>query len=276
MAEKERHPGWPDARWYYWDGGFLNVSPTPTTSTIPRHSHHAIQLWVGIEGIGRLQHGASEEWHEYQAAVVNADEPHAYNPVELIGIMIMVDPESREGRWLASSLNAPVQPLLASRLSETQAAVRQFIDEPPDLPGTTQFVDYVVRQFCTGIMPNAVLDDRIAKILSEIQEMDAINVSLDEMAAKVFLSPSRFAHLFTDEVGIPFRRYMLWRRLNKAVLQASRGENLSRAAVAAGFSDSAHLTRTFYDMFGLPPTAMLKIGKLYEIPAPFRLARASS
>src|SRR5207253_7072340 len=106
------------------------------------------------------------------------------------------------------------------RIDETREVVKKFLDEPPDEEGTTQVVDYIVRQFCTGIMPNAVIDERVATVIDKIHNMDVLSVSLDEMASTVFLSPSRFAHLFTDEVGIPFRRYLLWRRLTKAMVLA--------------------------------------------------------
>jgi AraC-like DNA-binding protein len=41
-----------------------------------------------------------------------------------------------------------------------------------------------------------------------------------------------------------------------------QGETLAGAAHAAGFSDSAHLSRTARTMFGLPPSAMEMNGPL--------------
>lgn len=43
-------------------------------------------------------------------------------------------------------------------------------------------------------------------------------MSIDEAAAMAFLSPSRFARLFKAQVGLPFRHYMLWRKLTRAML----------------------------------------------------------
>ena len=77
-----------------------------------------------------------------------------------------------------------------------------------------------------------------------------------ELAARVGLSASRFTHLFTEQVGIPLRRYVLWSRLRVAITLVQGGDDLTGAAHGAGFADSAHLTRTTREMFGLPPSVL--------------------
>jgi AraC-like DNA-binding protein len=268
---EERYTGAMHARWYFWDGGFLAVGQS--RGVIPTHAHHAVQMVVSVEGSGRLKH-ADGAWQDYVAAMVAADEPHAYDGNGLTGAMLLIDPESREGRWLRQSIKHPIQPMRDDRLAGTQELIRNFIDDPPDAAGTAEMVSGIVRGFGSGMMPTRALDERVVKAIDLIQELDTRVASLDEIAGKVFLSPSRFAHLFSDEVGIPFRRYLLWRRLTRAMVLTSRGASLSRAAHGAGFSDAAHFTRTFYQMFGIPPSAMLGQGEMHEIPAPFQLARS--
>jgi AraC-like DNA-binding protein len=46
---------------------------------------------------------------------------------------------------------------------------------------------------------------------------------LDEAARVAAVSPSRLTHLFTEEMGIPFRRYVLWLRLMLAVQAIAAG-----------------------------------------------------
>ncbi len=71
-------------------------------------------------------------------------------------------------------------------------------------------------------------------------------------------SPSRLTHLFTQEAGIPFPPL---RAVGCACWcgreHVAAGSDLTRAAVAAGFSDSAHLSRVFKRNFGLTPSALL-------------------
>ncbi|WP_236733877.1 helix-turn-helix domain-containing protein [Prescottella equi] len=46
-------------------------------------------------------------------------------------------------------------------------------------------------------------------------------------------------------------------RLRAVAEHVAAGSDLTRAAVAAGFSDSAHLSRAFKRNFGLTPSALL-------------------
>lgn len=70
------------------------------------------------------------------------------------------------------------------------------------------------------------------------------------------LSSSRARHLFVEQTGLPFRSYLLWLRITKAVRIMSAGSSLTEAAHEAGFADSAHFSRTFRRMFGIPAASL--------------------
>jgi methylphosphotriester-DNA--protein-cysteine methyltransferase len=78
-----------------------------------------------------------------------------------------------------------------------------------------------------------------------------------EIAAGVGLSGSRFQHLFTAEVGVPFRRYRAWRRVRVAIAEIVKGSRFTTAAHTAGFADQAHFTNDFRRTFGGPPSLSL-------------------
>jgi AraC-like DNA-binding protein len=77
---------------------------------------------------------------------------------------------------------------------------------------------------------------------------------MSNIRARVFAacSLSRFQHLFTQEVGVPFRRYRAWCRMRAAIAAVLHGNNLTDAAHAAGLSDQAHSSREFHRIFGAP------------------------
>jgi AraC-like DNA-binding protein len=105
--------------------------------------------------------------------------------------------------------------------------------------------------------PQSTLDARIAQLLDKLnccigkecvkpQQWRAADIAIE-----LNLSESRFLHLFKDTMQIPWRPYLLWRRLICAVQTLQQGKTATEAAYIAGFSDSAHLSRTFKKQFGL-------------------------
>ncbi len=258
---------------YFWEGGWIGVGRSP--SPVPRHEHHAVQICLGLDGPVRLQ-DESGRWTEHRLAVVQADVPHAFDPNGSLVSLLFVDPDGRQGRWLRDSLRAPITDLPLDRVAPHLPALLAFREERPGPMAAARIVTGVVEALCQGPPPLRGLDERVARALELIRADRSGRLTLATVAGQVFLSPSRFAHLFTAEVGLPFRRYLLWRKLNRAMAEFGRGATLSAAAHAAGFADSAHLTRTWRAMFGITPTTMVRSGEFYEIPAPFELARAAA
>jgi AraC-like DNA-binding protein len=128
-----------------------------------------------------------------------------------------------------------------------------------------------VLSLCAGAPPARRFDARVSRVLETIRASQDLRMSLEEAAAIAFLSPSRFAHLFKQQVGLPFRRYLLWRKVTRAMMAIGREGTIAAAAHASGFADAAHLTRTFYQMFGIPPSVMMR-GDFFEIASPFGAA----
>ncbi|MGW5052624.1 helix-turn-helix domain-containing protein [Actinokineospora sp. NPDC004072] len=83
-------------------------------------------------------------------------------------------------------------------------------------------------------------------------------VRLHHLAAAVGISASRLGHLFTEELGLPFRAYVRWIRLHRAIDHFRRGGTITDAAHAAGFADGAHLTRACHEMLGLAPSHLAR------------------
>jgi AraC-like DNA-binding protein len=120
-------------------------------------------------------------------------------------------------------------------------------------------VDLIVRQLFEDLSGEEdyqhTIDPRIAEALAIIGRA-AEKIPAQELSKGVFLSSDRFGHLFKDVVGVPLRRYLLWRRLLAALEYIAAGNTFTFAAHEASFTDSAHLSRTFRQMFGLSLSAM--------------------
>ncbi len=101
-------------------------------------------------------------------------------------------------------------------------------------------------------------DGRVIAALTFLRESPQLYGSIEALAEKVHLSPSRFAHVFKTAVGVPVRRYVLWMKLRRALDLAIAGDSLTTAALSAGFADSAHLSRTVRAMMGIAPEYLFR------------------
>ncbi len=104
----------------------------------------------------------------------------------------------------------------------------------------------------------ASIDPRITRALAEIESSENLNMTLGQLIENSGLSESRFRHLFSTQVGMSLKSYLLWTKLQRAIQSLATDSSLTRASHAAGFSDSAHLSRTFRRVFGLAPTDLNK------------------
>jgi AraC-like DNA-binding protein len=104
----------------------------------------------------------------------------------------------------------------------------------------------------------------VRRVLSHLHEPRAAfdGLSLKELAEIARLSPSRFMHAFTESVGIPVRPYILWIRLQRGACDLMDGASVTNAAHRAGFSDAAHMTRTFRRMLGATPSDLALLKRL--------------
>lgn len=95
----------------------------------------------------------------------------------------------------------------------------------------------------------------IANIVQICEERFYEPLTVPQLAALMFLSPSRFSELFSREVGMSPAMYIRRLRLERAQLLL-RTTSLSTTTIAhqVGFRDSAQLSRAFHTAFQLTPT----------------------
>ena len=206
-----------------------------------------------------------------RGVIVRQDVEHSYNPNGALGVMLFVDPESVEGAWLRASMRDDITLVPDARLASPTAELRRFLEQPMESLEIRELIRHCVQALCTGVAPSRRLDPRVTRVLASIRAADELRISIEDAAAMAFLSPGRFAHLFKQQVGLPFRRYMLWRKLTRAMLVIGREKTIATAAHAADFADAAHLTRTFSQMLGITPSILMR-GEFFEIPSPFELS----
>jgi AraC-like DNA-binding protein len=248
-----------------WEGGFLLTASA--RGVVPSHAHHAIQIVIALDGCVAVC-GKDDGWLESRGLVVRPDAEHSFDCNGALGVMVFVDPESSEGTWLSASLRQDITTVPGTRLDSIVPELRTFAEQPDETDDVAALVRRCVHGLRPGLAPERRIDSRVTTVVDAIRESDDLRMSLDKAADMACLSPTRFAHLFRDQVGLPFSRYMLWRKLTRAMVAIASERTIAAAAHAADFADAAHLTRTFYQMVGMAPSALMR-GDFIEIASPF-------
>lgn len=257
----------PSHRWpgqFFVDlGRALYVGPAFDTDL---HAHHAIQVCVGLDGTFRLRCQPRGSWRRYAGVVIAPDHPHELATGGHAVALFYVEPESDDGRTLDPAPSQTAVKVLPGHLvAALRAVIARRAGSELEPSGATRLFDEVMDRL--GITANSgrPLDPRIRATIWALRRADGDYPTSRDLAASAGLSASRLRHMFAEQIGMTFRRYILWLRLY-AVLEARlAGASLTTAAHAAGFADSAHLSRTFRRMFGIVPSAAPRITRLLPV-----------
>ncbi len=99
------------------------------------------------------------------------------------------------------------------------------------------------------------MDPRIASAARRLEEEIKEPLTVAALARTLNLSPSRFAHLFTKEIGMsPIRYLHVQRMLRARLLLEQTFLSIKEVMVQVGCSDPSHFARDFQRFHGLPPT----------------------
>ncbi|MBA3822129.1 MAG: helix-turn-helix transcriptional regulator [Deltaproteobacteria bacterium] len=227
--------------WLLYDGPVAPTSP---------HAHHAFQVMLASDLPIRIVTG--EATVDVHIACIPADAPHAFASGSPRAAILYVAPESRAGRHLASRVGAAAA--LASWV-DVAAALRGIADGRVESWSHARAVhDAVMERLVPADQRARPWPPAIQRLVALLPQRLDHELRLGQLAAELELSESRLAHLVTEYLGIPFRPYVLWLRLQAAAAEVAQGRTLTEAAHHAGFSDGAHLSRVFKRMFGIAPS----------------------
>jgi len=216
------------------------------------HSHNAIQIIWPMGHQSLLLNGA-----EYDSAcIIAAGQAHSLT-LEL-GWIILIEPQSKLGELINRGLAGSSFKRL-DVTNQVQVSLGQEADITTVLAALQPIWESLNLHLSDFIHTHkyANMDSRIAQLQAHLNHcfdgecLKPEAWKAESIAQDLALSESRFLHLFKQEMSIPWRPYLLWRRLLCAVNSMQKGRSATEAAHIAGFSDSAHLSRTFKKMFGL-------------------------
>jgi AraC-like DNA-binding protein len=183
------------------------------------------------------------EWETSSCALIPSETPHhlkSCGPMAFLYLDALMDRR---------------QPLTQSRLEAGRV----------HLKATAQRIGIGDAFAAFGLQPEVPRDARIARVVQEVERRPDAFGRVQLAAELACLSTSRFRARFDAEVGLPFRRYRLWRRMALVMRAIAEGKSLTAAALEAGFSSSAHLSSSFKRMFGMSASEVIRLGVAIDV-----------
>jgi AraC-like DNA-binding protein len=238
---------------YAWEERFLYLGPSARTSP---HRNHAATWLVAHRGTLKVTLGSGEVLQNEVIYVPSEIEFSTDADAPLIAALYW-EPESES--FARATTQFDVSTPRAFQCRYGKAGELASLYQPH---ATLADADAVLAQIFAlpelGRAESALADTRIAEALHILREAPHEYENIESLAERVHLSPSRFQHVFREEVGVPVRRYVLWMKMRRALELAMAGDSLTRAALSSGFSDAAHLSRTVRQIMGIAPEFLFR------------------
>ncbi len=215
------------------------------------HKHHALEFIFSIEGTFSVETN-TKVFSDVTSVGIRPNVPHKFIGGDGIYLFVFIEPELKRCIQISDQLfdkDGVFIPNISDKKINTNSTNLLNLNELGRVLSITIADEKDYQAF----------DERIKNAIDVIKNcISDENLSLTYVSSKVNLSEDRFRHLFSEQIGLPFVRYVLWCRLQKAIVLFSNKLNFTQAAHESGFADSAHLSRVFVEMFGIAPSRVLK------------------
>lgn len=244
-------------RVYLWPARGLVLAYSIKASV---HKHEALQITLALDKPFKFK-PLGGAWKEARACIMDRGLSHEIDGGGGLQANLYVEPESALG-LLISGLYLKKQPFALINPEIVAPALPAFqkgFARGLDCAAAKKAYDGVLAVLAGPEIVARQPDGRVRKALEIFKALPEKHISAAELAKQVALSESRLSHLFQQHLGIPIRRYLLWLKIVEAArLVNDPKANATSAAHAAGFTDSAHLTRSFRQLMGISPSMLFK------------------
>src|SRR5215831_202640 len=254
----------PNLNWsgkvFLWQDQALFIGRASETSL---HSSPGIKICISLEGVFGLRTNARAPWQSFCSAMIAPGQIHAIDGRGKQIALLIIAPEARMAQPLAPIYTrqsiSELKPGIVQEMFSLFGNFNQADGIEIDPFSICQQMLKSIRKPLVPIVDSeSILDPRVSRTVELLREETERAFSIGEIAAHVDLSESRFSHLFSDQLRVSPRRYLLWLRLREALQLLSGGASVTYAAHGAGFADSAHLARTFRGMLGISATSLIR------------------
>lgn len=249
------------------------VSGVETISIIsdrsfPRHTHDEF-------GLGYLVDGAQKSWSGRGQVESKAGDVITVNPGELHdGIGRKGSPRHWRMLFLATDAIERITGRSASQIelhhpvlrdSKKQVLVAQAIAaltcDDPDPEYIEEQLLLALRSMMNPVskaQPEKIHSCAVLRIVERIEAESALPLNLSDYATTAQMSRYQILRHFSAEIGTTPHAFLLQHRVKQARRLVGEGLSLADAAIASGFADQSHMTRSFVRQLGMTPGSYLR------------------
>jgi AraC-like DNA-binding protein len=226
-------------------GGVVHLSRGQQTT---RHAHYAWKLHVGLDAPVWLEDAerAIEPSAGARVLVIPPGVPHSTGAVGW-SCAVFIAPGSRGSPWRSSGTAFGLGGAQARRLVDAC----QRLEALPRA-STADFISELAALAGESLVGLRHMDRRAESALSQLRR--APDTPLAALAEDAEVSLDRLSRLITASTGLRLRQHVLWSRLLHLLSSNTAYPSITAAAMAAGFADHAHLTRTSRSFLGRAPS----------------------
>lgn len=207
------------------------------------HRHMAAHIIISAGGI--MQVCSNGTIHPCRGIMIPSGLPHKIDTGAAPALVFLFDSTTSTARQIKA--------LQAISPEDCDIITKRFYAfEKEKIPDRYAELEHFILH-CVGATQTvcSVTDPRILEAMALIRSELSERITCQDIARRVFLSPSRFSHLFKQQVGMTFAAYLICQRILSVYTQLCSGVSITEAALEAGFSSSAHFAAVNRRVFGL-------------------------
>lgn len=244
----------------YWDIDKISMlSDHLDTSS---HSHCMLQFFLCLED--ELEIKVRKKKLKCSCVLVNKNVEHSFKANNKIHFTCVVEPISDIGIKLNSILQDNDYYIIDDSKIDGIKKTANSMKDKFDIETYKKLMNQIYE--CFDIVHiNKQFDDRILEFLKMIENCSCDEHSIEKYANKLCISTSRFSHLFSQQVGITLKSYLVLHQLERAFQDLLSGKRITEAALNAGFDTPSHFAATVKRMTGLPARNIIKDSEFLKV-----------
>ncbi len=227
------------------------------------HRHWLLQMFLSKND--KLNIEVNGQLIPSTAILVNMDTLHTFNTEGEPHFTILIDPTTELGRMMRELLMGHSFYVFPHEKSTVMQWTFREVLLQNSQDGFLSSVESIITQLIYSNFRN--YDDRVIKVLNLLDDClyeDELH-QIKYLSTKAALSKSRLAHLFKEETGIPLKSYIVMHKLQNAYESIFNGENITTAALNAGFYSPSHLAYTNKIMTGMSATNIIRDSEFLKV-----------